>query len=152
MGRRFYTIRFRDLSTGEDLPDVLPDITASLAWANDNKTIFYVRQDPLTLRAYRVYRHVLGTDPAKDPLVFEETDVEFHLDQGADGIRIVRGAEKVAASAAAFHRYATGYDFEIVELVDGFAVVAIDDGVPVSLLSFASEGERITVMETRELR
>lgn len=79
-------------------------------------------------------------------------DVEFHLDQGADGIRIVRGAEKVAASAAAFHRYATGYDFEIVELVDGFAVVAIDDGVPVSLLSFTSEGERITVMETRELR
>lgn len=39
-----------------------------------------------------------------------------------------------------------------MELADGFAVVAIDDGVPVSLLSFSSEGERITVLETRELR
>lgn len=79
-------------------------------------------------------------------------DVEFRVDQGADGIRIVRGAESVASSAAAYHRYAAGFDFEIVELGVGFAVVAIADGVPESLLFFTSEGDRITAMETRLIR
>ncbi|HYO81484.1 MAG TPA: S9 family peptidase [Bryobacteraceae bacterium] len=79
VGRRFYTVRFRNLDTGELLPDVLKDITPSLEWANDNKTVFYVKQDPQTLRADRVFRHVLGTDPAQDQLVFEEKDAEFHL-------------------------------------------------------------------------
>lgn len=79
-------------------------------------------------------------------------DVEFRVDQGADGIRIVRGAENVASSAAAYHRYAAGFDFEIVELGTGFAVVAIADGVPESLLLFTSEGDRIVAMETRLIR
>lgn len=76
-------------------------------------------------------------------------DVEFRVDQGADGIRIVRGADAVASSAAAYHRYAAGFDFEIVELGTGFAVVAIADGVPESLLLFTSEGDSIVAMETR---
>ncbi len=76
-------------------------------------------------------------------------DVEFRVDQGSDGIRIVRGAESVASNAAAYHRYAAGFDFEIVELATGFAVVAISDGVPESLLLFTSEGDRIVAMETR---
>ena len=78
VGRRFYTVRFRHLGTGEELSDVIPDVTSSLAWANDNKTIFYVKQDSETLRAYRVYRHVLGASTGKDQLVFEEKDVTFH--------------------------------------------------------------------------
>ena len=82
VGRRFYTIRFRNLETGAELPDVLRDVTPSLEWANDNKTVFYVKQDPDTLRADRVYRHVLGTDPAKDHLIYQEKDVEFHLNLG----------------------------------------------------------------------
>lgn len=82
VGRRFYTIRFRNLETGEDLPDVLADVTASVVWANDSQTVFYVKQDPQTLREHRVYKHVLGTDPATDELVFEEDDVEFHLGLG----------------------------------------------------------------------
>jgi RNA polymerase sigma-70 factor (ECF subfamily) len=78
-------------------------------------------------------------------------DVEFRQDLGADGIRILRGAEKVASSAAAYHRYAKGFDFEIVELGDGFAVVAIESGMPVSLLLVISEGDTIVAMETREI-
>ncbi|GAA1785822.1 sigma-70 family RNA polymerase sigma factor [Leucobacter iarius] len=78
-------------------------------------------------------------------------DVEFRQDLGAEGVRIVRGAERVASSAAAYHRYARGFDFEIVELGDGFAVVAIDGGVPASLLAFTSEADRIVAMETREI-
>jgi oligopeptidase B len=77
-GRRFYTIRFRNLATGELLPDVIKDVTASTAWANDNKTFFYAKQDPQTLRPYRIYRHVLGEDPAQDKLIYEEKDATFY--------------------------------------------------------------------------
>jgi oligopeptidase B len=78
VGRRFYNIRFRNLERGVDLPDVIRNVTSSMAWANDNRTLFYTRQDPQTLRAYQVYRHVLGTDAAKDQLVFEEDDNTFN--------------------------------------------------------------------------
>ena len=78
VGRRKYTLRFRDLTTGEDLADSIPDITGNHAWANDNKTLFYTRQDPKTLRWFQIYRHVLGTDPGKDVLVYEEPDEEFN--------------------------------------------------------------------------
>jgi oligopeptidase B len=77
VGRRFYTIRFKNLSTGEMVDDVIPDVTGNVAWANDNKTLFYTKQDPETLRWYRVYRHVLGTDRAGDELVYEEKDETF---------------------------------------------------------------------------
>ncbi len=77
VGRRKYTRKFRDLATGADLADTLPDVTPNGAWANDNKTFFYTRQDPETLRWYQVYRHVLGTDPSQDQLVYEEADEEF---------------------------------------------------------------------------
>ena len=77
VGRRRYAVRVRDLATGEDLPDVIPDVTANLAWAADGETLFYARHDPATLRPCRILRHRLGADPAADRLVHEETDAEF---------------------------------------------------------------------------
>ena len=77
VGRRFYAIAFKDLSTGALLPDTIPDVTGNVAWAEDNRTLFYTQQDPTTLRAYRVYRHTLGADPADDVLVYEEADETF---------------------------------------------------------------------------
>ena len=79
LGRRIYTIRFRDVTTGRDLPDAIPAATPNVAWAMDGKTVFYTRQDPVTLRWHRVYRHTLGTDPALDPLVYEESDETFSV-------------------------------------------------------------------------
>jgi len=79
VGRRKYTIRFLDLETGEFLADEIPDVTPNVAWAADNRTLFYTRQDPETLRWYQVYRHELGTDPATDQLVYEESDPEFNV-------------------------------------------------------------------------
>jgi oligopeptidase B len=76
-GRRIYTTHFKNLTTGEDLVDLITEVTESFAWANDQKTLFYAKQDPATLRAYRIYRHVLGMDPARDDLVFEEADETF---------------------------------------------------------------------------
>ncbi len=78
VGRRFYTVRFKDLATGETLPDEIPDVTANLAWAADSGTLFYVRQDPDTLRSYQVFRHRLGKGAADD-LVYEEPDETFSV-------------------------------------------------------------------------
>lgn len=77
MGRRFYTLRFKNLSTGEILPEEIANVTGNVAWANDNKTIFYSKQDAVTLRSYRIFRHELGTHPSADKLVYEEKDVTF---------------------------------------------------------------------------
>ncbi len=76
-GRRIYTIRFKDLGSGETLPDMIPEVTGNLAWANDNRTLFYSKQDPATLRSFQIYRHSLGTEGGQDELVYEETDETF---------------------------------------------------------------------------
>lgn len=76
-GRRIYTIRFKNLDTGELLVDTVADVTGNMAWANDNRTLFYSKQDPTTLRSYQIWRHVLGGDPSKDTLVYEEQDETF---------------------------------------------------------------------------
>jgi oligopeptidase B len=77
VGRREYTLCFKNLDTGEVYPDRIPRVSGSMAWANDNRTIFYARKEEGTLRSHRVYRHVLGTDPTGDELVFDETDSTF---------------------------------------------------------------------------
>jgi oligopeptidase B len=73
-GRRIHTLRLRNLVTGQDYPDAIPGVLEALAWANDNRTLFYILQDPVTLQSGPVYRHVLGTDPKTDVKVFEEAD------------------------------------------------------------------------------
>ena len=77
VGRRKYTIRFKNLSSGEFYPEAIPEVTGNMAWAEDNRTLFYTRQDPQTLRSYQIYRHVLGSDPDADELVFQEDDETF---------------------------------------------------------------------------
>jgi oligopeptidase B len=76
-GRRIFTVHIKNLLTGELLPDVIPNVTENLTWANDDQTLFYAKQEPKTLRAYQIYRHILGTDAAADQLVFEETDETY---------------------------------------------------------------------------
>ena len=75
VGRRLYGTRFRDLTTGTDLPDVIANTSGGGAWADD-RTFFYTRKDR-TLRSYKVFRHVLGTDPVQDVEVFHEKDPAF---------------------------------------------------------------------------
>jgi oligopeptidase B len=77
LSRRIYKIRFKDLDTGELLPDVIENASPSLAWSNDNKTIFYVEKDLETLLPKRVKRHVLGSPVSEDIVVYEETDQAF---------------------------------------------------------------------------
>ena len=79
-GRRIHTLRFRNLKTGQDLPDAVPGVLEDLAWANDSRTIFYVLQDPVTLQSGPVYRHTLGSSPKADTKVYEEADKTLFVD------------------------------------------------------------------------
>ena len=77
ISRREYTIHFKDLVTGEIFADQIENTAGGITWANDNKTIFYVKKDEQTLRSHKIFKHVLGTDSSDDELVFEETDETF---------------------------------------------------------------------------
>ncbi|MEP6547230.1 MAG: S9 family peptidase [Gammaproteobacteria bacterium] len=78
VGRRQYTLRFKNLATGEIAAVTIPDVEADLAWAADNRTLLYVEKEPETLLGIYVKKHVLGTDPRQDSLAFEQTDKSFY--------------------------------------------------------------------------
>ena len=77
VSRRIYNASFRNIQTGEMLSDKIEGIAGCPVWANDNKTLFYVKKDPTALREFQIWRHTLGTQQANDALVFEEKDEEF---------------------------------------------------------------------------
>ncbi len=79
VGRRQYTIRFKNLATGEIHADEVHGVSPNLVWADDNKTLFYVENDPETLLTVRVKKHVLGTPASQDVLVYEEHDDSFYM-------------------------------------------------------------------------
>lgn len=76
VSRRQYTIRFKNLQTGELLPDAIPNTTGGAVWANDNKTVYYSVKDP-ALRSFKIFRHTLGTPASQDKEVFHEADETF---------------------------------------------------------------------------
>jgi oligopeptidase B len=77
VSRRIYTASFRNIQTGEMLTDKIEGIAGCPVWANDNKTLFYVKKDPTTLREFQIWKHTLGTPQSSDVVVFEEKDEEF---------------------------------------------------------------------------
>ena len=80
VSRRLYRLRFKDLTTGTYYPEtILNTQGGSYAWAADNKHFFYIKKDTKTLLGYQVWRHELGTDPAKDVLIFEEKDNRHYI-------------------------------------------------------------------------
>jgi len=82
VGRRQYDIRIKDLAGGEWLPTRITNVEASLAWADDNASLLYIRKDPQTLLGDKVYRHRRGSDPAQDTLVYAEEDDSFYMGLG----------------------------------------------------------------------
>lgn len=77
-GAEDFVIYFKDLVTGELLPDRLAGTGRSAEWANDNQTLFYSTLDAAK-RSYKCYRHKLGTNPDSDPLLYHETDRLFNV-------------------------------------------------------------------------
>ena len=78
VSRRQYTIQIKNLETGKILSDKIENTTGASVWSNDNKTLFYTKKDPLTLRSSSIYRHILGTDASEDVVVFEEKDETYN--------------------------------------------------------------------------
>ena len=83
VGRRQYRLRIKNLATGELLPDLIENVDPHVAWTADSRSILYLEKDPDTLLARRVLRHVLGTDPAGDTLVYEQDDDSFYTSVGS---------------------------------------------------------------------
>ncbi len=79
VSRRQYVIQIKNLESGEILTTKIENTTGGATWASDNKTLFYSRKDPITLRPDKIYKHKLGTDSANDVLVYFEKDETFDV-------------------------------------------------------------------------
>lgn len=77
VSRREYSLHIKNLQTNEVLDYCISNTTGNSTWASDNKTLFYSRKDPETLRADKIFKHILSSDIAQDTLVFHETDDTF---------------------------------------------------------------------------
>ena len=77
VGRRQHVVQFKNLETGEIYSDKIENTSGGVAWASDNKTVFYTKNDPVTLRSDKVFKHVLGTSASEDVEVFYEKDEAF---------------------------------------------------------------------------
>jgi oligopeptidase B len=100
-GYRQYTLQFKNLSTGELLPERIERVD-DVAWATDNKTIFYVTEDAVTKRNDKLFRHVLGTD--KYDLIYEEKDELYD-------IGVSRSLDKAVILLGAFSKTSTEFRY-----------------------------------------
>ncbi len=100
IGRRQYVIRFKDLQTGQVLPDTITAASGNVVWADDNKTLLYVENDPETLLTVRVKSHVLGKPSSEDVLLYEEQDDSFYMgiERTRDDRFICIGVESTVSS------------------------------------------------------
>lgn len=142
VGRRKYTISFRKNKDGKFLKDKITNTDGSIIWANDNKTVFYVKKDPQTLREFQVYRHVLGTDPKTDQLVYQEDDEKYGVAIGktitdkyiiiscysstTSEMRII-DADKPLSAPKVFLARKKGHLYEIDHHENGFYILSNDN-------------------------
>ena len=82
LSRRIYTIEFKYLYNDTPISDRLEQTSGQVIWANDNKTVYYIKKNLQTLLGYQVYRHKLGTPQSEDELVYEETNTKFYTSLG----------------------------------------------------------------------
>ena len=80
-GSEYYTLRVRDLATGEDLTDVIENTGGGGAWAPDGKSFFYTVLDD-NHRPSKIFHHIIGTPQSDDRLVYEEEDPGFFMGVG----------------------------------------------------------------------
>ena len=74
VGRRGHDLRVKDLRTGRIVDESVKGSLESVVWANDGRSLFYIRQDPVLLQSGPVCRHVVGTAAEADQVVYEEKD------------------------------------------------------------------------------
>ncbi len=103
VGFRQYKLHVKDLRTGKILPDTAERVD-SLTWAADNRTLLYSTEDATTKRSNLVHRHVLGTNSAADPLVFDEKDERYdaYVYRTRDGKYLMMQSESHVTSEIKF--------------------------------------------------
>tara|TARA_B100001250_G_scaffold95205_1_gene79526 strand:+ start:254 stop:2386 length:2133 start_codon:yes stop_codon:yes gene_type:complete len=77
IGRTMYSLYFKNLKTKQTLNYSISNVESSVAWGNDNSTIYYTLQNNVTLNPEKVYRHILGSNIEKDKLVYHEKDGDY---------------------------------------------------------------------------
>ena len=92
-GDERFTLKIKDLETGEILADEIPDAFYGSAWSADGSTLFYITVDE-AWRPYRVWRHVIGQPSAQDTVVYEETDERFWV-----GVELTRSEKFIVIDA-----------------------------------------------------
>jgi oligopeptidase B len=115
-GRRQYTFRFRNLVTGEDYPEEIKGTSGDLVFTDDGRVVLYVENDPETLLTKRVKRHVIGTDPAQDALVYEEPDDSYYMgiDRTRDDRYIVIGVSSTVSDELRYAPAAAPREFTVL--------------------------------------
>jgi len=86
-GAREFRIFVRTIATGETVDQGIDNASSDLLFAADSDTLFYIRNEPTTLRAYQVWRHRLGSNPNSDVLIYEESDPTFDISIALSGSR-----------------------------------------------------------------
>jgi oligopeptidase B len=142
-GSEDYTLRFKDLRTGEMLADEVGGTYYSVEWGNDNRTIFYNTIDDAH-RPYRLHRHVLGTEPASDELIYEEQDDSFflsvfktkdeqfvvmHLESQVTSEERVLDADRPAGPFRMIEPRRHKVEYSVAHWNDSFFIVTNDDAV-----------------------
>ncbi|MDT7827071.1 S9 family peptidase [Pricia sp. S334] len=143
VSRRQYHIQIKNLWTGEIYDDKIENTTGGSVWADDNKTLFYSKKDPVTLRSDKIYKHKLGTPSKDDELVFEEKDDTFRtfvyktkskkyivigsVSTLTSEYQILR-ADKPDAALKMFSPRTRGVEYSIAHYDDHFYVLTNKDG------------------------
>jgi oligopeptidase B len=165
-GDERYTLRIRDLTTGEDLADRLDEISnAGIAWSRDGNWIFYVTPDAQE-RPSTVWRHRIGTPQADDVCVFDETDERFFVGVGStrsEAWIVVHSASRTSAEAllvstdrpteeaAVVQPRRDDVEYGIDHWGDSFVMHTNDDAMDFRLLIAADGADLVDPTSWREL-
>ncbi|KJZ04586.1 S9 family peptidase [Pseudoalteromonas piscicida] len=164
LSRRIYTIRIKDLTTGKLLDDTIEGASGPIVWANDNKTIYYIKKDPVTLLGYQVFRHTLGTAQSTDELIYEEKDNSYytyiskskdkskiyihHSSTEASGVSLL-DADNAKATPERFIPRESGHEYSIAKLGDWYYIHTNKDAVNFKLMRVkASDASDISKWQT----
>ncbi|MGM4980311.1 MULTISPECIES: S9 family peptidase [Rhizobium] len=139
-GSEYFTLKVRDLETGEDLADVLENTGGGGVWAPDGKSFFYTLQDE-NHRPSKIFHHIVGTPQSQDRLVYEEEDAGFFMGVGGSLLddyifidihdhetseyRIIPTSDLTAEPKLVAERE-TGIEYEMTEGGDVFYILTND--------------------------
>jgi oligopeptidase B len=141
-GSELYTLRIRDIETGQNLPDEIEDTRGDVAWANDSRTLYYIRVDA-NHRPRAVFRHRIGTPADTDVCVYEEADESFFLALGRTQSRAfvlinahdhqtsefhVLDANDPEAKPSVVVPRSTGHEYDVEHHGDRFIITTNSDG------------------------